>query len=89
MSEAINEIEGAMMRLRNKTPQNVLHMKMGDLRKAEARTFSDLSKTINVTTHNGTSVSTLTSLSVIAEEMRKSKKGGQSHDEGNIFLFLE
>lgn len=78
----MSEIETMMMGLRTKTPQNVLEMKWFELKQAEARTFADLSKTHNVTGLNGTSASTLQSLSTIVEEMRKSKKVGRSHDEG-------
>ncbi|XP_063709988.1 borealin-like isoform X2 [Culicoides brevitarsis] len=80
---ALSEIETIMMGLRTKTPQNILQMKLGELREAEARTFADLNKTgLNKTGANGSSGSTLASLSVIVEEMRKSKRaGGRSHDE--------
>uniref|UniRef100_A0A336MY84 CSON008238 protein n=1 Tax=Culicoides sonorensis TaxID=179676 RepID=A0A336MY84_CULSO len=80
-SEAISKIENLMHGLRAKTPLNVLQMKWKDVKEAEGKTLADINKTHNATNMNGTSTSTLASLSTIAEEMRKSKKVGHSHDE--------
>lgn len=78
----MSNIETTMMGLRAKTPQNVLQMKWMELKLAEARTFTDINKTHNMTTLNGTSASTMASLSTIVEEMRKSKNVGRNQDEG-------
>uniref|UniRef100_A0A336LFA5 CSON008238 protein n=1 Tax=Culicoides sonorensis TaxID=179676 RepID=A0A336LFA5_CULSO len=83
-SEAISKIENLMHGLRAKTPLNVLQMKWKDVKEAEGKTLADINKTHNATNMNGTSTSTLASLSTIAEEMRKSKKVGHSHDEGYL-----
>lgn len=83
---AISKIETMMMGLKAKTPQNILKMKWGELKLVEARTFAEVNKTQNMTGMNGTSASTLASLSTIVEDMKNSKKAGRSHDEGEFDL---
>lgn len=85
-STAMSKIETMMTGLRGKTPQNILQMKWSELKQLDARTFAEVNKTQNLTGLNGTTASTLASLSTIVEEMRNNKKAGRSQDEGKSVL---
>lgn len=81
----MSKVETMMTGLRGKTPQNILQMKWSELKQVDARTFAEVNKTQNLTGLNGTTASTLASLSTIVEEMRNNKKAGRSQDEGKSF----